>query len=291
MNVNVIPTTYAEHIARGLVGEEGINVIFPDKNKDGQRYFPNGEVYVRISRVSKLRGRTAVLHSGEPDRDRGLEELYTILDILGQSKSRRKEVFFTYMPYSRQDRKFQPGETNVAKNIVSKLIRYYHVERIHTIDAHFAGRGWMRQYPVTNISAVGLLKQAASRDYPDAVYMGPDAGSQRRTGLKGTKKRRVSSYVVEIKSDEEFRSDVKDKIVGAVDDGIDTGGTLIEFHEKCIECGARDAIVLAIHGIQPEGIKRVLDTYSKLYLTNTIPREKANVDVTKLVLDVLRKGI
>lgn len=56
MTINIIPTTYAEHIARGLDGEEGIKLIIPDKNKDDQRYFPDGEVYTRISRVSKLRG-------------------------------------------------------------------------------------------------------------------------------------------------------------------------------------------------------------------------------------------
>lgn len=290
MSIVVIPTTAAEHIAQKLTYKKGIEVIFPDKNKEGQRYFPDGEIYTRISRVNELKGRTVVLHSGCPNQSGGLIELEMLLEILEKS-ARPIEVFFTYFPYGQQDDVFQAGETNFAENIVKKLTRYYDVDKIYTIDAHFFGRKWVSKYSIVNISAANLLMQAASVDYPGVIYIAPDVGSQRRTGLKGAKKQRTNSFVTEIQSDEELRKFVKDQVVGTVDDIVETGGTLINFYDKCKEYGAMEIIALITHGVLPDGIKRIQDKYSRLYLTNTILRDEANVDVTNLIWHALKSNL
>lgn len=290
-SINIIPTTTTEHIGKKLAKKKGLRLIFPEKNKDGKRYFPDGEIYARISRVKQLRGRTIILHSGAPNPNDGLIELEMLLGILQKSKTKPIEVFFTYFPYGKQDNIFEEGETNAAENLVRKLFNYYRVKRIYTIDAHFANREWVSKYPLTNISAVNLLSQTALKDYPEAIFLPPDIGAQRRTGMKlrGLKKKRIDSYLVTIQSNKEFRTIVSGKVVGVIDDMVETSATLVPFYEECKKCRTKEVIALVTHGVLSEGINKIRTKYSKLYLTNTIDRIEANVDISDLVFETITK--
>ena len=282
---NIIPTTHAEHIGKKLMDQKDLKVFFLGKNKDNKRYFPDGELYARIPEIEEIKGRTIVLHSGSPNPNSGLVELKMVLDILNQNKVGPIEVFFTYSPYSMQDSVDQIGSTNVAENLIKELTSYYNVKKIHIIDTHFFGKDWFKKYQINNISAVNLLKQKAGVDYKDIVYLAPDMGSQLRTGLEGTEKKRKDSFQVELSSNEEFAKAVKGKTVGVVDDILETGGTLERFYDECIKCGATDVVALITHGVLHEGIERIKNKYSNLYLTNTIDQKEANVDVKDLILE------
>ena len=289
MEINIISISQAEHIGKSLA-KRGLKVIFLEKNREGKRYFPDGEIYVKISKVGKIKGRTIILHSGAPNPNDGLIELEMILEILKKSKAKPIEVFFTYFPYGRQDNIFERGETKAAENLIRKLIGYYGVSKIYVIDAHFWGREWVKRYSIINVSAVDLLTQSALKDYPEAIFLPPDIGSERRTGfkLKGLEKKRIDSYLVKIKSSEEFKEIVKGKTVGVIDDIVATGTTLISFYEKCKKYGAKEVLALITHGVLLEGIEKIKSKYSKLYLTNTIDRDEANVDITDLIFETIR---
>ena len=238
--------------------------------------------------INEIKGRVVVLHSGQPDPNGGLVELQMILSVLIKTKA-KIEVFFSYFPYGMQDHACHPGETNAAEDLVSKLCGYYKVKKIYTLDAHFFGQPWVKKYPIVNVSANKILQKEALKEYPKAVFMAPDAGSQRRANLKGTKKKRTNSFEVSIESDDSFKSVVNGKIVGAVDDLIETGGTLIKFAEECRANKASDVIALITHGVLVSGIKRINLGYKKVYLSNSIKREDANVDISPLILNTIVK--
>jgi ribose-phosphate pyrophosphokinase len=189
-----------------------------------------------------------------------------------------------------QDHACNPGETNAAEDLVSKLINYYKVKQIYVIDAHFFGRDWVNNYPIVKVSAVDLLKKNALEKYPEAVFLAPDVGSQIRTKLTGAKKKRHNSFEVSIECDADFKNVVNGKIVGVVDDIVETGGTVSKFAEECRLNGAKEVIALITHGVLVSGIKRLETAYSAVYLTNSIKREDANVDVSGLILDAIIKG-
>ena len=128
-------------------------------------------------------------------------------------------------------------------------------------------------------------------NYPDLIFLTPDLGGQKRTGLRGIQKTRLDSYTIKIQSDEEFKTVVKGKRIGVIDDLLETGGTLARFAEECINCGAREMVALITHVVLPEGRKKIRAKYSKLYFTNTINREGANVDVTPIIANTLSKEI
>lgn len=287
MSAFVILSSAAEHLQSGIgkiIGKD--NIILCGKNRDGERYFPDGEVYVKIAEVERLRGeRVVIIHSGSPKPSEGLLELENILQILNDVKTRHIEVFFTYFPYGMQDMIFDKGEANVAEGIIKKLVFYYNVRKIYIIDAHFGGRDWLKKYPVENISAASLLLEAAKKELgPEIIFASPDKGGHRRTNISGMSKKRINSFSVELVAED---ADYVGKIVGVVDDMIKTGGTLVKFYEAAKKAGAKDVVALITHGVMPAGISRIGRVYKKVYLTNTIDRKEANVDVVGLICQTI----
>jgi len=287
MKTYLIPTSTTKHLVKGIKTKE-VEIISPDLSKDGKRYFPNGEVYIKILNLNKLKNsRVVVLHSGAPKPNEGLVELELILQIL-RDNNIKPEVFFSYFPYGMQDKVFEKGETNVAENLIEKLVNYYGVKKIYVIDPHFGGRKWAKKYPIISISAVPILIEKAKEDFgKNILFLSPDIGSQRRTGFSGIKKERLDSFKVKMFSQ---NLNLKGKIVAVVDDMIKTGGTLLKFAEIAKNSGVKKIIALVTHGIIPSGISKIQKKYSKLYLTNTIQQKSSNIDITDLILKAISKS-
>lgn len=285
----LILTSQTGHLAKSLKTSKKFEVILPELNKDGKRYFPDGEVYARLAAAKRLKGkRVMVVHSGAPKPNEGVGELELILQILTDWKAQPIEVFFTYFPYGMQDKAFDTGETNAAENLIKKLVNYYGVKKIYIVDAHFAGKSWVKKYPISFVSAVSQLRAMAKNEFgQDTVFLSPDKGGKRRTGIAGMKKKRKNSYEVEMESAGPLKKLIKNRAVAVVDDLIETGGTLDRFYDECKKAGAKDVVALITHGVLQSGISRIKKKYSKVYLTNTINRKQANIDITSLILKTL----
>ena len=282
MKIYLIPTTTTKHLVKNLSAtEKNLKIVFPDLSRDGKRLFPDGEIYVKILKTRRLKNkRVIVLHSGAPKPNEGLMELELILQILRDNKI-EPEVFFAYFPYGMQDKVFEKGETNVAENLIEKLINYYQVKKIYIIDPHFGGRKWVKKYPIISISAVPILIEKVQKEFDrNILFLSPDIGGKRRTKIPGFKKKRLNSFDVKIFSPS---SNLKGKIVGVVDDMIKTGGTLLKFYKIAKKAGAKKIIALITHGVMPDSISKIKRRYLKLYLTNTIKRKDSNVDITDLI--------
>lgn len=286
--VCLIPTSQVLHLVNNILKRsKNFEVVFPNLSREGKRYFPDGEVYVKILNLNKLRNkRVVVLHSGAPRPNEGLMELELILQILRDNQI-RPDVFFTYFPYGMQDEIFEKGETNVAENLIEKLIIYYKVKKIYAIDPHFGGRKWVKKYPIVSISAVPLLIKKVKDDFAgNILFLSPDKGGQRRTKISGFKKERGNSFSVKIFSP---KINLKGKIVAVIDDMVKTGGTLLKFYEVAKKEGAKKIIALVTHGVIPSGVLKIKKKYSKLYLTNTISQKEADIDITNLILKTTSK--
>ncbi|MCK5698703.1 MAG: ribose-phosphate pyrophosphokinase [Candidatus Aenigmarchaeota archaeon] len=301
----IVSTKSAEHVAKGLL-KKGLNVAFTDVNKDGMREFPDGELYVRVRDVDKLSGeRVVVLHSGQPDANGGLMELYSVLEILNKpllsshaggkkyeytslKKPASVEVFFLYFPYGMQDKVFETGECNMAESVVRMLTSYYNVSKIYVMDAHFEGAEWTSKYPLVCVKARDAIGDAMHKDgVLDAVMVAPDLGAQARLDISGFSKKRNNSFDVELSGHESLEGNIKGKTVVVWDDLIETGGTMCRAAESLRKMGAKKVVAAATHGVLLKGVERINGAYSKLYLTNTVDTKYANVDIGGVVLDAV----
>lgn len=301
----IIPTSTAEHIGARLK-QLGADVLFLDKNKDGKNVFPDGEIYARIGGVKKLEGkRVVVVHSGMPEPNKGLIELFNVLRILNEpveskdlgnkkfeysklKKPKSIEVFFLYFPYGMQDKVFQTGEASMAEHLMDILVKYYNVKRIYAVDLHCVEAEWLKKHPFVHVSAEAELLNALKKDgYTDVVRVAPDLGSQMRLGITGFDKKRKNSFEVDMQMSQKI--EVIGKVAVVWDDLIETGGTMARAKDKLIELGAKEVVAAATHGVMPSGVERVKNAYSKLYLANTINVPQANVDVGEMVLEAIRE--
>ncbi len=289
--LNIITTTQAEHLGKFLKKDKKNFKVFKiGKNKDKKRYFPDGEIYARIPEVKTMSGRTVIIHSGMPRPNDGLVELKMVLEILKESNV-QPEVFFSYFAYGMQDHADQDGAINAAENILKELVHYYAVQKIWTVDAHFWGRDFTNNYPIKNLSAVEILKQAALKDNPGMIFITPDMGSQRRTGIAGVEKQRLNSFETKMKEESAdwLSETVSGKDIGVVDDLLETGGTMAKFYDECKSRGAKKVSALITHGVLKKGIKRIAEKYDSLYLANTIKNKSANINISELISDNLKE--
>ncbi len=301
----IIPTTKAEHVGN-LLSKKGANIIFPSKNKDGKSHFPDGETYARIKEIERLQGeRVIVLHTGQPDPDIGLVELYSILEILNNpvlsarikdkeykystlKKPSSIEVFFLYFPYGMQDKIFETGECAMAESILRLLTGYYNVKRIYVMDPHFEGTHWAKKYPLVSVKAKEKILEALKGDkIEDAIMIAPDLGSQARMSIGGFNKKRLNSFDVELSHSASLKDSVKGETVIVWDDLIETGGTMARAAKSLSEMGAKKVVAVATHGVMESGVRRVKEAYSKLYLTNTIDTPFANIDISDVVIEAI----
>jgi ribose-phosphate pyrophosphokinase len=282
---NIILTSKSEYLSEKLKkNTRSYRILLPQKNKDKKYVFPDGEIFVRVDEKKISKGRTVIVHTGSPDPNGGLVELEMILALL-KNRNVRPEIFFTYFPYSLQDREFSQGELNAARSIVEKLIEYYSVRKIYALDAHFFGRKWTSKYPFENISAVRKFQAMIEKKYPDVTYYTPDAGSARRTKIKGFRKKRKNSFEITISAGKIDPKKMRGKIVAIVDDLIQTGGTL---NKTCDELRIHEAekiIVFATHAVLEGGIEKVKNACDEIYLTNSIHNKYSNIDIVDLLVD------
>lgn len=285
----LILTSSAEHFEKKLQ-KGGFEVILPDLNREKKKYFPDGEVYVRLSGVKEMRQKRAIIvHAGAPKPNDGLVELELVLQIL-KDNNIRPEIFFTYFPYGQQDRIFEEGETNVAENLIKKLVGYYAVKKIYAVDPHFAQMNWLKSYPLTTISATSFLKEKVKRDFGENVlFLATDKGGQRRFKIAGFDKVRENSYRVELKLSEKLIDLIKGRVVCLVDDLIETGNTLLRAAELSKKYGAKKVICLTSHCLLKEGVEKARKKFAKVYLTNTIYRpEFSQIDISQIILKAIK---
>ncbi|PIS39556.1 MAG: hypothetical protein COT33_01380 [Candidatus Nealsonbacteria bacterium CG08_land_8_20_14_0_20_38_20] len=290
MKTYLVLTSAAEHFAKKIKNGD-FEVILPDLNRENKMYFPDGEIYVRLSKVREMKERRViVLHSGAPEPNEGLVEMELLLQIL-KDNDIRAEIFFTYFPYGRQDKIFEQGETSAAENLIHKLVNYYKVKRIYIVEPHFAERDWVKNYPLVNISATPILMAKARQDFgKNILFLAADKGGQRRFKVKGFNKIRKNSYQIELELSKKLINSIKGKTVGLIDDLIGTGGTLLKAGELVKKYRAKKVVCLLTHALLKEGVEKIRKKFAKVYLTNTIKQPKVpQINITQLILKAISK--
>ncbi len=271
---DVLLASGAEHLGPRFK-ELGYRVLNLELNSDGKRFFPNSDVYVRVSGIESLSDRRVVVIQSctgstpaeEPywtTADR-VQELVLILETLRHPVKVEKtgfkeysttnlvppsqiDVVLTFQPYALQDKAFKTGEA-VSCEIATKQIASY-CDRIWNVgpvvDAHYQ---WVSDLISSGvykeIALIESLVMQAARSFGFDEYkvIAPDEGAQKRFGVPGLKKRRIDSYTIEMYGE----VDVAGKNVILIDDLTKSGGTLLKAREMLLSQGALQVGIAVLH--------------------------------------------
>ena len=276
--------------------------LLADKNiKPGEvtvTVFDNDNLEVQVEEV---RGCFVVVVSTQaPPVSQNLVALLLMLDAIQNASAYGLFLLFPYMFLSRSDRK-NKSRISVGGPLLARIInRILGVKKVVLLDTHDEHTRNVFEPSADGITAVYLLADYLKRttdleeNPQNYVLVFADAGSAKRfeklADFLGVavayidKKREVTK--IEIK---QVVGEIKDKICVLVDDEALTGTTGIKDCNVLISEGAKEVIMMAVHGpLCKKGEKSdfVIKAFeasviSRVIVTDSIPLKKKLIDSTK----------
>lgn len=250
--------------------------IFYPQHKD-RKYesfrYPAGEVQVRIME-DQFAAISAAEHWQVIARisDGEIMEVAQLVDALHHVDNARVDLVLPYLPYSRADRRFVPGDCN-GLAVLGRMLSSVPYDRLFTIDAHNEQNAGVYLRNLINVSPLPIIESVMADLGEDLQILLPDEGASRyRLGnhhyLQCSKERNPSNGRLtgfKVPKIELFRS----KNVLIVDDICDGGGTFL---------GIADALgglnlklhLYVTHGIFSKGLTELNKRFEKIYTTNSV---------------------
>ena len=258
------------------------------------RRFPDTEGYIRIpsESIEALRKEPVVVVSNTfPDS--GIVETLLMLDAIqgvrkGDMQNLRnigpqalpdvgKGVILAipYFGYSRQDKRFKPGESISAKAIAEMMA--YGCDGIAVLDLHAPAVLQDISVPVAFTSAMPELAQHLKDTVDPDFILSPDKGAIERASnvaqqigceFSYLEKTRIDAHTIVHKAKD---LDVAGKSVAIVDDMIATGGTICRAAEALRSQGAVQVHAACCHGLFTGGaIARLLRYVDGVHATGSL---------------------
>ncbi|MFH1821807.1 MAG: ribose-phosphate diphosphokinase [Methanobacteriota archaeon] len=259
------------------------------------RHFPDGELYGRIDADLRRKPVAIIQSTCHPQND-NLIELLLLLDTAKILGAKRIVAIIPYLAYTRQDKRFNPGEA-ISLRTISKLISQSGAEEIITVDIHQEETLGNFSIPAFNLTAMPLLgRYLKDLDLKNPIFIGADQGSIKRSALVALElkaehyhleKRRITpeNVIVYPKN-----LSVKGRDIVMVDDIVSTGGTIIGAAKMLQEQGARDVYVACAHPVLSGNARQKLKDagIKQVIATDTIEKDESVVSVAPLIADMLK---
>jgi ribose-phosphate pyrophosphokinase len=217
--------------------------------------FPDGESYIRFEAESLQDEDAVIVQTTSPPQDQRLVQLLLMADNAKDMKAKSITTVVPYFAYSRQDKRFLPGEAFSVKTVV-KMLENCGVGRIITVNAHNPAVLKMLKIPIEDLSAIPLLaeyfKERGLVRNPLSLSLGKKAVSvamEANAVLKGgydyvSTKRDVLTGNVTL---EDKKLPVKNRDVIVFDDIISSGGTMAKAVKAAKDQGATKVYAACVH--------------------------------------------
>ena len=263
------------------------------------RRFPDSEGYIRIPEdaIEAVRNEPVVLVSNTfPDA--GIVETLLLLEALRDVRGGRTEnlkeigpqsmedvgpgiiVAIPYFGYSRQDKRFRPGEAISAKAIGRLLSA--HCDGIVVFDLHAPAVLEDMPVPIAFTSAMPEVAMHLQETVNPDFILSPDKGAIDRAsavaeaiGLPFSylEKTRIDAHTIIHKAKD---LDVDGKVVAIVDDMIATGGTICKAADALRSQGAKEVHAACTHGLFTGGaIARLSNHVDGVHATSSLPNSRS----------------
>ena len=278
-----------------------------DFSKLVTKKFPDGEYYLRIMEPKRLKGNKVIFVSrGRTpglSQDRLLTKSLLVLHRLAEVGAKKIGLFLPYMPYSRQDKEFLPGEV-VSVKIFRKIIGDKCNLVVSVTNHDKREEGWIDKkfYNIDGTeSAIEFLK---TKKLNNPVAAAPDMTSKgnveriakeigaKTLALKKERDRKTG----EIKASGDM-PDLKGSDLVIFDDIASSGGTLLKAIQKAKKAGARKIICVVIHALSvhnekigKNSIDMIKEACDEYYSSDTIENPVEGFSIVGQVAGFLKKN-
>lgn len=263
------------------------------------RRFPDSEGYFRIPEeaIEGVRKEPVVLVSSTfPDS--GIVETMLLLEAINDVRNGNLEnirqqtpqrldpvgpgiiLAVPYFGYSRQDKRFKPGEAISAQAIARLLAS--RCDGLVVLDLHAPEALHDLTIPVSFASAMPEMATHLALNVKPDFILSPDKGAIERASAVAKEmgcefsyleKTRIDAHTIVHKAKD---LNVDGKIVAIVDDMIATGGTICRSSEALREQGAIEVHAACTHGLFTGGaISRLMRYVDGVHATSSLPNPRS----------------
>lgn len=288
-----------DNLARKLAAKIGGRFVAVE-----ERIFPDGEIKPRLQK--EFSARKAILLIQKKEKESINNYLFKFLLLSRKLKDLSDKVIgvLPYLPYSRQDKIFLPGEPLSAKYAAELLEKNLDVFVTVNMHEHRKNIKDLFSIPAHNLSIFSFIAHQFSKLGPktiaDLVLVGPD--SEAINFIDDFRKTLALDYVVLRKRRNTKTGEVsfaapdfnfKNKDILILDDVASSAKTLIKAGGLLKKQGARSLSFAICHGLFVEGALNRLRLFKprQLFVTNTIENAAANYDVTDCISSFLKSKI
>jgi ribose-phosphate pyrophosphokinase len=259
--------------------------------------FPDGESLIRFEVDSLEHEDVVIVQTTSPPQDQRLIQLMLMADNARDMRAKSITAVIPYFAYSRQDKRFQPGEAFSAKTIVN-LLKDCGIKKIVTVNAHNPNVLKTFPIPIEDMSAIPLLAEYFKTNRlvqkPLSLSMGKKAigvAQEADNVLKGgydyiASRRDVTTGNVTLEDKPLF---VKDRDVIVFDDIISSGGTMAKAVKLVKDKGARKIYASCVHPLLiGDSQRRIIENGAEEIIgTDAVQSSVSKVSIAPLISTAL----
>ena len=249
--------------------------------------FPGGEVGVQIMPHEYAEKQDIVKITAHLKNSDDILALLQVNDAVGRQYTSAKKILnLAYVPYARQDRVCNEGESLSIK-VFASLINSCNFYKVNILDPHSDVTPALINNCVITES-YKLLKKNLS----DYYIVAPDAGAYKKAHKWAEKFQAkgviTANKIRDVRTGNIMGVKIDQDVLGlkllVVDDICDGGRTFTELAECIVEAEKLELFVT--HGIFSKGIKQLTGYYDHIYTTNSfhgdVPEELKDDKITWL---------
>lgn len=282
MSVLLLPAPGAEQAAADLA----VHLSAPIGRVEARR-FPDGESYLRLH--DDMAGKDVAIVASLRNPDPQALRLWYLAQTARELGARGVGLVAAYLPYMRQDKRFQPGEAVTSGTFARFLSQAF--DWLVTVDPHLHRRASLSEIysvPADTVASAPAIARWVSVHVPDAVIVGPDSESEQwasdvaaRVGCPFIvlSKRRLGDRNVEISVPDSQAHAGRAPVL--IDDIISSARTMAVAVRNVQAVFGRAPVCIGVHAVFAPDAMQVLEEAgaARVVTCNTLPHESNEIDI------------